>query len=227
MAISCVVGSAVGRIVMTWRTTAPTKTGTSAEVANRKAPSWLQRFSAEEGPLTLEQTARRLTLTHQEASRAAGRLIVRGYVDRLERGVYEATVEGLRAKREGRDLASGPRRPHAGQRRAMRDTLRQRAWTAMRVLKRFTVADLAVASRKRGEGDPSHNLGAYLRALSAADIVVELPVRADDGVPTSNGLKVYRLLRDTGATAPQWRQARRQVFVHDTRELIPCRSSTN
>lgn len=95
----------------------------------------------------------------------------------------------------------------------------------MRVLKRFTVADLAVAARKPNEGDPSHNLGAYLRALTSVDILAISPFRADDGVPTSNGLKVYRLVRDTGITAPQWRKARGDVFVIDTRESLPCSST--
>lgn len=181
---------------------------------------------ATDGPLTLAEIASRLTLTHHAVSRAACALIVRGYVQRLERGVYEATLAGLQAVREGRKLTSGPRRAHGKGRPPNLDSARQRAWTAMRVAKRFTVADLAVAVRRVGDPDPSHNLGKYCRSLVEAGILVTGMFRADDGVPNSNGLKVYRLLRDVGHVAPMVRRQGRGVFVPETGEVLPCSSTT-
>lgn len=72
----------------------------------------------------------------------------------------------------------------------------------MRLTKRFTVSEIAMLAANDRARNPESNLWRYLKALQKVGYIVELPQRADDGIPNSNGLKVWRLVRDTGDIAP-------------------------
>lgn len=172
------------------------------------------------GCFSIDEIAAHLPMTHRKVAKAAGKLISRRLVERLERGQYRLTKAGADFLEEGSALVSGPRGPHTGQPRK-HNTFRQRAWTAMRLMRRFSIPDIVMRAAREGDADPAANTRRWLLFLVAAGYVVELPVRADDGVPTSNGLKVFRLLRDTGPLAPAHRKGG-DLYDHNLREVVPC-----
>jgi len=74
----------------------------------------------------------------------------------------------------------------------------------MRLMATFTAPDILLRAARPGETAADSNLGRYLRGLIAAGVVVETPRRSFAGQgPTSNGCKVYRLVRDIGEIAPR------------------------
>lgn len=103
---------------------------------------------------------------------------------------------------------SGPKGPH-GKPRVVPGTMRQMAWRAMQIKGKFTLADLvrAVVPADNAAQDPRNNVGRYVKALTRAGILAELPKRAAPRSPTSNGDKRWLLLRDLGRQAPVIRAA--------------------
>jgi len=93
------------------------------------------------------------------------------------------------------------------------DTLQQRFWSAMRILRKFTVPELIGAAAK-DESPRSCRTRAYkfLDALRSAGVVTELRVRGD-------GFKRFALVRDLGPHAPAARAD--HLLDHNTRETIP------
>ena len=122
---------------------------------------------------------------------AAGRLISSGRVERVERGCYRLTVNG--ADLVGKPLPLGPRQ---GKHRSLRDTFRQRAWNAMRIMGTFTAPDVLVRAARPSDRRAQINLGGFLRGLVRAGII------AETGRRTSATAKVYRLKQDVGDRAP-------------------------
>lgn len=164
---------------------------------------------------TIDQLDAMLPLNRRQISDGAAKLILRGQLERVETGCYQLTATGLEAAVSGETITSGPVGKHAGRtRRPLRDTLRQRAWTAMRMAGNFTVGDLVMAAA-RDDRDAENNVARYLRVLRSAGYVVELPVRARGTHLTSNGFKRFRLLKDTGPIAPVWSDARRMFIDHN------------
>lgn len=164
---------------------------------------------------TIDQLDALLPLTRRQISNGAARLIMRGQLERVEAGCYRLTPAGHEALARGEAITSGPIGPLTGRaRKPLRDTLRQRAWTAMRMSGTFTIGDLIMAAG-RGEADAETNLGRYLRHLKTAGYVAELPMRQRGTRPTSNGFKQFRLLRDTGPIAPVWSAARLLMIDHN------------
>jgi len=140
---------------------------------------------------------------------AVGEMIVHGLVERIERGCYRLTPEGRALLASGAPIKSGPRGPHSGARRPNPDTLRQRAWSAMRLMTTFTTVDILLRAAKPDETACESNLARYLRALIAAGLIVETPRRSFVGqAPSSNGCKVYRLIKDIGEIAPRMSERR-------------------
>lgn len=155
--------------------------------------------------MTIDQLDASLPLNRRQISDGAAKLILRGYAERVEAGCYQLTPAGHKALATGIAITSGPRgRLTGGLRKAPRDTLRQRAWTAMRMSGAFTVGDIALAAARPGDAMPENNLQRYMRQLHRAGYLAELPVRARGTALTSNGFKRFRLLKDTGPLAPVW-----------------------
>jgi len=137
-----------------------------------------------------------------KVSNAVGKMIIAGYVERIERGCFRLTAKGK--AQIGKPIKPGPRGPHTGVRPPVDDTFRQRAWSAMRIMGTFTTADILERAQRPAEGCMADNLGKYLRGLVANGVVIETPRRSLQGdAPTSNGRKVYRLSRDLGEIAPR------------------------
>ncbi|WP_319530844.1 hypothetical protein [uncultured Cohaesibacter sp.] len=161
----------------------------------------------------------------REIVKCAGRLIMRGLLERVEIGCYQLTEDGKRIVASGEAISSGPYRPDRGHCRKPRNTMRQRAWTAMRMSGTFTVGDIAMAAASGSEVSPEQNLQKYFWALKRAGYLAELPIRAKGTALTSNGFKRFRLMRDTGPTAPVFRANKDCLFDHnlgDRGEEVSC-----
>ncbi len=169
---------------------------------------------------TLRVLSRELALTHRQVSDAASALIGKGLVERVEAGCFQLTWEGEQAVADGFAITSGPNAPHDGARRPMRDTLRQRAWNAMRIQRSFTINDLLMASTHGTERDAVSNLQRYLGALARAGVVRRMRRRAAGTRPTSNGFLKYQLLRDLGEIAPTIRPASGVLHDHNSGEEL-------
>jgi hypothetical protein len=94
----------------------------------------------------------------------------------------------------------------------------------MRIMTIFSTADLvAVASDDPTEKDHA-NVRRYCRALKDAGFLMDMPTRARGAAETSNGFKRYRLFNDTGEVAPTYRNTKKEVFDHNTREVFSCQA---
>lgn len=135
-----------------------------------------------------------------------------GLLSKTERGCHKLTAAGRAAYQAGTArLISGPKGKHIAA-RITRGTLRERAWTAMRLKGKFSVADLVMLCVEGGERAIESNLRKYLRALERVGYVRQLAVREQGSAPTSNGCVRYQLLVNTGPLAPVWRLSHAKVY---------------
>lgn len=173
--------------------------------------------------ITLDKLCAATDIVRHEAIKATGKLIERGLVSRLENGLYVLTAVGLEAKNNGHEIKSGPIKPDRGsKRKPWKNTLRQRAWSAMRIMPKFSARELvAVASDNYTQAD-HQNLQRYCRALESVGILAELPTREQGTADTSNGFKRYRLVTDTGDSAPIQRIRSGTLFDPNTQEVFKC-----
>jgi hypothetical protein len=188
------------------------------------AASALLSALAEGGDHAVEALAGRLALRRRQVVDAAAKLIRRGYAARAAVGFYRITDAGRRALADGVRITSGPTRP-TGARRLLRDTFRQRAWTAMRVRRVFTIGEIVADAARQDTDAERDNARRYIAALRAAGFVVELPRRKAGTAMTSNGFKEFRLTRNTGPRAPVVSDEREAVFDPNTGQEVPCARS--
>ncbi len=166
--------------------------------------------------MTLPVLSGELDLTHRQVTNAACLLIRKGFVERIRAGCFRLTPDGERAVAGGIAITSGPNAPPKGVRQPMGDTLRQRAWTAMRIQRGFTINDLLVASTQGAERNATGNLQHYLAALVGAGVVRRLRRRVAGTHPISNGFLKYQVAagsrRDRPDAPPEKRCAARPQF---------------
>ena len=143
----------------------------------------------------------------------------RGLLTKTDRGCHKLTKAGRTALGEGVKLHSGPNEKHCG-RYVRSGSLRERAWSAMRIKRRFTIDDLVMLVVKGGERDVKSNLGKYLRALARAGFVRQLPIRETPRTLSGPGCIRYALLRDSGPKPPVWRLAYGEVWDPNTEETF-------
>lgn len=186
-----------------------------------KAPTAMLQKLAAGMCLSIADLALELDLTRPQAYNAASKLLRRGYLQRMAVGCYQLTDAGCAAAAAGEVITSGPRGP-IGKVREYRDTLRERAWRAMRIRRRFTVPDLISDASSVADKNPRDNLHRYLQGLCGAGIVIELPNRATGTKPSSPGFKRWMLSRDTGPRAPVILTSRQVVHDFNTGEDLPC-----
>lgn len=160
-----------------------------------------------------------LDLPGKKISDAASRLAARGYLERHAAGLYQLTPAGRAAAQAGERITSGRR----GCFTTPQNSLRQRAWWAMRVRRHFTVGDLVSDAVRDGEL-AYKTLQGYLRQLELAGIVGAAG-RKPGRRRGSNGARLYRLLRDTGPLAPVYRATLDAVHDRNTGEDVPCAPS--
>lgn len=162
----------------------------------------------------------RLPIPRAALIAAAGRLVSRGLLERSELGVYGLSETGLTILRDGLKIGGDPKKRRKEP--LYIDSLRQRAWAAMRLVGRFTVGDLAIRA-VRDEVDGEDSIRRFCLALTRADYLIELSGRAAGTAPSSNGFKVWQLVRNTGEHAPRYRSASRDFVDRNTREVFACR----
>lgn len=170
---------------------------------------------------TIDQLALVLPLSHRQISNGAAALINRGYLDRIEVGCYCLTSEGVAAAQRDEKITSGPIGPlTCKSRRRFRTTFRQRAWNAMRMSGTFMISDVIIAAAK-DDKNPEENLLAYLRYLRCAGYVAALPASRSNLRANSKSGKRFRLIKDTGPIAPEWRSALRALWDHNLERFTP------
>lgn len=186
-------------------------------------PTTLLQCLADGTCRTIDELDVDLPLTRRQISDGAVKLILRGYAERIEVGCYRLTHDGLSAAARGEVIKSGPWRPDTGRaRKPVANTFRQRVWTVMRMSGSFTLGDLVMAAAGADDRDAGSNASFYIRRLIGAGYVFELPVRQRDTKVTSNGIKRFRLLKDTGPKAPVYRSRTRSIYDYNTAEDVPC-----
>lgn len=161
----------------------------------------------------------RLTgMTAKQVEHACLKLRKHELIALTEKGCLRLTAAGRAAAAEGQTLRSGPRGMETGVRKRA-ETMRDRAWRAMRIRRKFGIADLVMLTALGGERDPESNMLKYIKALVQVGILVELPRREAPLNTTSNGCKRWWLRdeADTGPLAPIVRTGRRnEVFDPNT-----------
>lgn len=170
--------------------------------------------------LTIDALDEALPSIHRrEIVKAVGVLINRGYAERVALGCYQLTEAGRKSAKLDEVMKSGPHGADtANARKPQQNSLRQRAWNAMRIPGSFSIPDLIIAA-DTGSKDAETNLQRYLKGLAAVGYVIELPIRQRGTRPGSNGFKLFRLLNDTGETAPVYRLKKGEVYDHNTQEI--------
>lgn len=141
-------------------------------------------------------------LTRKQVGMACGKLVMRDLIERIEVGCFRLTPNGKDIVSGAAKLDPNPRKPLNCARVPRTTTLRQRAWAAMRLQKRFTVADIATLAANERDKQPEHHLAKWFSYLVRAGYLAALPRRVPTSAPTSNGLKCWTLLRDTGDIVP-------------------------
>lgn len=171
--------------------------------------------------VTPRQLALATGLSEYRAVETCGALIARGLIARKQTGLLALTAEGKRARAAGETIGTGRRPGIAVPQAPAKDSLRQRAWAAMRVFGSFSTADLAVAAEDRPTSKGLRNLQHYLSVLVQTGHVAELPTR---DAHVKKGSKRYRLLINAGQFAPVHRPAKAEVHDPNSGEVYPCRA---
>jgi len=196
-------------------------------------PSWsahdetavLREIGLQRGRANNAALAERLQLTWRQVCAATARLLARGLVERSDIARYRLTADGralLVALRRGRSGTAGDTSRRDLALRPLPDTLKQRAWTAMRLVQRFTVPEILTLAARPDERDARDNLACYLKHLLTAGYVTVLPVRARGAGPQSKILRVYVLLRRDSEIAPANVRRHRALREGDSGKLVPC-----
>lgn len=175
--------------------------------------------------LALDELEEASGLNRHETVRTAGLLINRGYLTRLENGIFTLTAEGAEAQAAGVEIHSGPMGPDTAiARPPVANTLRQRAWAAMRVMAVFSTSEITAIACDEPTKNDQDNIRRYCRGLRDAGILMDMPTREQGAAETSNGFKRYRLFNDLGEVAPSHRVRKRDVFDHNSRKAFPCQA---
>lgn len=184
----------------------------------------LAHLGAADDCLTIDELDEATPISRRDIAKAMGKLILRGYAERIEAGCFRATEAGRAAHASGEVITSGPSGPHtAAANCPQAGTLRQRAWDAMRLGGTFSIPDLVVAADNGKDADPTSNLQRYLKGLERAGYLAALPVRERGTRPTSNGFRRFRLVDDTGEIAPVLRPKKQEVYDHNRKETRSLR----
>jgi hypothetical protein len=172
--------------------------------------------------ITTKDLAAATGLDSRDVVAAIDRLRRRGLVVHTRIGRYQRTVAGNNIVAALVEIKPGPKRPGidaAGKRTPRplrsddaqgRGALIDRAWAALRQLRKATVPELLELAAGE-ERDASAALSRYLRRLAAHGVVIELQRRVRGIAPTSNGFKQWTLLRDLGPKAPLYRPSTREL----------------
>lgn len=167
--------------------------------------------------IPLDTLSGKLPLSRSDVMIASSRLLRRGFIERREAGMYRLSEAGQKLLAEGAPLSRMTVQPRTSL--LLRDTLQQRAWTAMRLTRRFSVGDIVVLACRNNDPNAVSNLQRFFRQLASAGYLAELPSKIKtDGA----GRKQWVLMRDTGEAVPTWSNAKGGWTDQNTREVFPC-----
>ncbi len=118
-------------------------------------------------PATLaDETA----LERKQVVKIAAALVMRGLADRRERGCYVRNNVGEAFLLSGQKITSGPigSRENEPPRRRVKRTVRQSAWHAIRIEKKFTLSDIMADVACQGDGlkQLQGNIGRFVNRLA-------------------------------------------------------------
>lgn len=143
---------------------------------------------------------------------------------RTAAGCHQLTGAGKQALISGANLKPGVK--VAGTttgRRVIKCTLRSRVWAAMRIRRKFSVAEIVPLVVNGSErGDCTSNVEKYVLALRKAGYLIVMPNRETGSVPRSHGHQRYWLQdgKDSGPQAPVWRADFGSVYDPNTETEI-------
>jgi predicted transcriptional regulator len=169
--------------------------------------------------LTVQQLYNSIGGQRNRITKSVGKLITRGYVERVEKGCYQLTSKGIEFKATGKAIKSGPYTPKTGVvRNSVKPTLKRKVWRALPALQKFTIPELIAIAADGTEKDAYGSIQRFLYVLCCAGYLREMPRRSPGTKLTSNGNKRYALVRHTGQSAPRSRGAKK-LFDPNTKEL--------
>jgi hypothetical protein len=162
--------------------------------------------------LTIDELRAALPFTRNTLAGMLGALVLDGMVERVEAGCFKRCIPA----RQQVPTAGQPdlRKP----RKRLHGDVQRRLWRAMRLRRKFTIAEVVQLASREGEKSINSSAVAYARALAAAGYLRLLP--------RAKGSRAQRwmLIRDTGSAPPTARRQDGQRWLMDpnTRERIPC-----
>ena len=157
-----------------------------------------------------------------KVARAMAGLVQRGLAERRVQGCFAATQAGFDHVEAFGFVARGGPTTKRGSRAAVRGTLRQRAWNVMRISSPFTIRSIAALAEK-GNPNAEHSLQKWFTALEATGYLQREPRREVPQKRGSNGLRRYRLVKDTGMIAPIHSVEHDCIRDLNTGEDTPCK----
>jgi len=153
------------------------------------------------GHNTLDALRAGLALDSGQVAAAAKDLLLCGWICRAEDGRYSIGAQCRAA------LEPAIKAPLPAIHGEKKDSFERRAWAAMRRLKRFTSADIAILACKKGQSPKTSQLMTYIKQLRDGGYVMAQAKRGGE-TKILAGLTVYRLIKDTGPLAPLWSKGR-------------------
>jgi hypothetical protein len=167
----------------------------------------------EGGPKFRRELASSLGLNRDGVRDICARLERRGLLVSVE-GLCQITEAGTQALAGGAEVVSGPGKGGCVER--YKGSLRAKAWRGLRIRRKAGVNELlplslAPETEPEAEAKARQNLDCYLRALTKAGFLTELPRRG--------GPARWVLVRDSGPCAPAWNKAQRTVTDANTGEV--------
>lgn len=180
--------------------------------------------------IVLDQLVEKSALPRPYVVDAVGKLILRGFVERHENGVYGLTRDGAEFIQSGETLKCGCQGERKKVKTARVGGLRQRMWNAMRFASgpegrgTFSLPDILSAALHAGEETKGtySNAGKYITALKKTGYLLTINRRQQGTKPGSNGFEVYRLDRNEGEKCPIHQTRKACVFDPNTGEFFPC-----
>ena len=184
-------------------------------------PTALLHHLAPDQCLTVDQMAQALGVSRAQAVNAAQKLMQRNYLMKMAVGCFQLSPDGAAAAQAGITITSGPK-GKTGAIATHRGTLRERAWTAMCIHRRFTIGDVVAAAGRDEEKNARENVRKYISALCRAGYVKEMSRRVPGTSIGSNGFKQFVLAKNTGPRAPVFRAELDVIHDFNIGGDVPC-----
>lgn len=152
-------------------------------------------------------------IPRNQVNTAICKLVQHGFVERIEQGCYQLTKSGKTAVAND-DFYDNEqhKKPERKTAKLKKRTNRDRIWTAIRILEKFTIDEVIIRSSANRK-----NTTNYVRMLERAGFIVKIR-KAPDGKLTSNGVNVFRLVRNNGELAPIYSAKKKAVIDPNSHE---------